>query len=39
MYQKYLIKLTAEERDDDLHPFIVPLLMLVPGANLSTQSR
>ncbi len=39
MYQKYLINLTAEERGNDLPPFIVPLLMLVPGADRSAQSR
>ena len=39
MHQKYFIKLTAGERGNDLPPFIVPLLMLVPGANRSAQSR
>ena len=39
MYQKYLINLTAEERGNDLPPFIVPLLMLIPGANRSALSQ
>jgi hypothetical protein len=39
MYQKYLINLTAEEWDNDLPPFIMPLLMFVPGANRSAQSQ
>jgi hypothetical protein len=39
MYQKYLINPTAEERGNNPPPFIVPLLMLIHGANRSAQSQ